>query len=45
MPHLWSRPPGDDPVERLSRAKTMREQGLITDAEYEAIKARVVGGL
>jgi hypothetical protein len=35
----------DDPVERLSRAKAMLAQGLITDAEYEAIKARVVGGL
>ena len=30
---------------RLSRARTMLTQGLITDAEYEAIKARVVGGL
>ena len=36
---------GDDPVERLSRARTMLKEGLITDAEYEAIKARVVGGL
>lgn len=36
---------GDDPVERLSRARAMLKEGLITDAEYEAIKARVVGGL
>ena len=35
----------DDPVERLSRARTMLKEGLITDDEYEAIKARVVGGL
>ena len=35
----------DSPVERLARAKQMLDQGLITDAEYEAIKARVVGGL
>ena len=35
----------DDPVERLSRARVMLKEGLITDAEYEAIKARVVGGL
>ncbi len=35
----------DDPVERLSRARAMLKEGLITDAEYEAIKARVVGGL
>ena len=37
--------PGEDPVERLARAKTMLTQGLITEPEYEAIKARVVGGL
>lgn len=36
---------GEEPVERLARAKAMHTQGLITDAEYEAIKARVVGGL
>jgi hypothetical protein len=35
----------DDPVERLSRARAMLAQGLITEPEYEAIKARVVGGL
>jgi hypothetical protein len=37
--------PADDPVERLSRAKAMLEQGLITDPEFEAIKAKVVGAL
>jgi hypothetical protein len=35
----------DDPVERLSRARAMLQQGLISEPEYEAIKARVVGGL
>ena len=35
----------EDPVERLSRARAMLAQGLITEPEYEAIKARVVGGL
>jgi hypothetical protein len=35
----------DDPAERLSRAKKMLAEGLITDAEYEAIKARIVGAL
>jgi hypothetical protein len=34
-----------DPAERLSRAKKMLAEGLITDAEYEAIKARIVGAL
>jgi len=38
--------PGDtDPVERLKAAKEMLANGLITDAEYEAIKAKVVSGL
>ncbi len=34
-----------DPAERLRRAKEMLEQGLISDSEYEAIKARVVDAL
>jgi len=34
-----------DPVERLKSAKEMLINGLITDAEYEAIKAKVVSGL
>jgi Short C-terminal domain len=34
-----------DPTERLRKAKQMLDDGLITDAEYESIKARVVDGL
>jgi Short C-terminal domain len=34
-----------DPVERLKAAKEMLDNGLITDSEYEAIKAKVVAGL
>ncbi|MBA3671290.1 MAG: SHOCT domain-containing protein [Gemmatimonadaceae bacterium] len=34
-----------DPTARLRRAKEMLDDGLITDAEYESIKARVVDGL
>ena len=34
-----------DPNERLHTAKQMLDEGLITDAEYESIKARVVDGL
>jgi hypothetical protein len=34
-----------DPVERLRAAKEMLTNGLITDSEYEAIKAKVVSGL
>lgn len=36
---------GIAPTERLRRAKEMLDSGLITDAEYEAIKARVVDNL
>lgn len=36
---------GDDPAERLWRARKMLSQGLITDSEYEAIKAKIVGSL
>ena len=36
---------GGDPTERLRKAKQMLDDGLITDTEYESIKARVVDGL
>jgi hypothetical protein len=35
----------EPPVERLRRAKEMLDGGLISDAEYESIKAKVVDGL
>jgi hypothetical protein len=38
-------PSGGDPTERLRRAKQMLDDGLITDTEFESIKARVVDGL
>ena len=34
-----------NPAARLQRAREMLAQGLITDAEYESIKARIVSGL
>ena len=34
-----------DPTDRLRKAKEMLDGGLITDAEFESIKARVVEGL
>ena len=37
--------PAGDPAERLRRAKEMLDSGLITDTEYESIKARVVDAL
>ena len=35
----------DSPASRLRRAKEMLDSGLITDAEYESIKARIVDRL
>ncbi len=36
---------GDSPALKLQQAKQMLDSKLITDAEYEAIKARVISGL
>jgi hypothetical protein len=33
------------PQARLQRAKEMLDQGLLTDAEYEQVKARILGEL
>jgi len=38
-------PAGDSPAARLAQAKEMYEQKLISDSEYESLKARIVGGL
>jgi hypothetical protein len=38
-------PSVEDPTDRLSRAKDMLGKGLITDAEYEGIKAKIVSAL
>jgi len=38
-------PDAGDPMTRLKRAKEMLDGGLISDTEYESIKARVVDGL
>ena len=40
-----ARPPADEPAQRLARARDMLVQGLITDAEFEAIKAKIIGAL
>jgi hypothetical protein len=34
-----------DATARLAQARDMLTQGLISDAEYEALKARIIGGL
>ena len=38
-------PGQDDTVARLEKAKAMLEKGLISDAEFEALKARIVNTL
>jgi hypothetical protein len=36
---------GEDPVARLARAKQMLDQGLISETEYDALKARILNTL
>ena len=36
---------GQAPAARLQRAKEMREQGLLTDSEFEQVKARILADL
>jgi hypothetical protein len=46
MPGSGAMPDSNEsPVARLERAKEMRDRGLISDSEYEAIKARLVSSL
>ncbi len=48
MPGAPPGPAGDEPrtpQARLQRAKDMLDQGLLTDAEYEQVKARILGEL
>ncbi|MBI4821687.1 MAG: SHOCT domain-containing protein [Deltaproteobacteria bacterium] len=40
-----SMPAGSDPTERLSKAKEMRDKGLISDAEFETLKAKIISEL
>ena len=36
-------PPADDPVAKLKKAKEMLDMGLITQADFDAVKAKVLG--
>jgi len=36
-------PPADDPVAKLKKAKEMLDMGLITQADFDALKAKVLG--
>lgn len=35
----------DDPVQRLARAKTMFDQGLISEAEFDTVKAKILASM
>jgi hypothetical protein len=35
----------DDPVARLAKAKSMLDQELISEAEYDALKAKILSGM
>ena len=37
--------PAADPAERLARLKALRDGGLLTDAEYEAQRLRIIGAI
>jgi hypothetical protein len=34
---------GDDPVAQLERLAALKQQGILTDAEFEAQKAKILG--
>lgn len=37
--------PDEDPVEKLARAKKMLDQGLISEAEFDTLKARILSAM
>ena len=37
--------PTEDPVAKLARAKAMLDQGLISEAEYDTLKARILSSM
>jgi len=42
-PAAAAAPAADDPVAKLAQAKQMLDQGLITQADYDALKAKALG--
>jgi hypothetical protein len=38
-------PSAEDPVEKLARAKAMLDQGLISETEYDTVKARILSSM
>ena len=41
-PPLPRRPAAPDPIEQLTQLAALKEQGILTDAEFEAQKARIL---
>ena len=41
-PHPETESPNEDPVARLARAREMLTQGLISETEFESLKARII---
>ncbi|WP_328890755.1 SHOCT domain-containing protein [Streptomyces sp. NBC_00316] len=37
-------PPADDLIDRLERLAELKKQGILTDAEFEVQKAKILGG-
>jgi hypothetical protein len=35
----------EDPVAKLAKAKQMLDQGLISEAEYESVKAKILASM
>ena len=42
MPQGMAGAPAEDPTQKHSRAKAMLDQGLISEAEYESLKAKII---
>jgi hypothetical protein len=40
-----SAPPAEDPVAKLAKAKQMLDQGLISEAEYDTLKAKILSSM
>jgi PH (Pleckstrin Homology) domain-containing protein/putative oligomerization/nucleic acid binding protein len=43
--HLAGPTAAEDPVAKLAKAKQMLDQGLISEAEYDALKAKILGAM
>lgn len=43
--HLAGPATAEDPVAKLAKAKQMLDQGLISEAEYDALKAKILGAM